>query len=184
MTSTLFRIGGLAALALALGGCSTSYVVDWDAANDFSVYRTYAWYELAPPRGESAPQEAPNAIVADRVRRSVTAALDGKGLRPAAAGEADLLVTYGIVLQQGVRVSHSGWGGPYWGWRGWGRGPGWGHATARTYVEGTLVVDVLDGSRRRLVWRGIADGAFTKPNPSEERVAEVVARLMKSFPPR
>jgi hypothetical protein len=54
----------------------------------------------------------------------------------------------------------------------------------RTSVEGTVVVDVLDGSHRRLVWRGIAEGVFTKPDPSDERVAEVVARLMESFPPR
>jgi len=183
--SRMLQFSALAAFALALGGCSTaSYVVDWDVANDFSGYRTYAWYELATPRGEGAPQAVPNEIVAERVRRAVTGALDAKGMRPAAAGEADLLVTYGIVLQRGVRVYHSGWGGPYWGWYGWGRGPGWGYTSARSYVEGTLVVDVLDGSRRRLVWRGIADGAFSKPNPSDSQVAEVVARLMESFPPR
>jgi hypothetical protein len=181
---TLLRFGGLAAVLLALGGCSTSYVVDWDVTNDFSGDRTYAWYELATPRGEGVPQAVPNEIVADRVRRSVTATLEAKGLRPAAAGEADLLVTHGIVLQRGVRIYHSGWGGPYWGCCGWGGGPGWGYTSARSYVKGTLVLDVLDGSRRRLVWRGIAEGGFTRPNPSDERVAEVVARVMESFPPR
>jgi len=182
---TLIRISGLGVVLLALSGCSTaSYVVDWDTTRDFSGYRTFAWYELAPPRGQSAAPEAPNAIVADRIHRAVTGVFGQRGFQPAAAGEADLLVTYGIVLRPGVRVYQTGWGDPYWGCCGWGWGPRWGHAWARTYVEGTLVVDVLDGSRRRLVWRGIAEGAFTSPNPSQERVAEVVTRLMQSFPPR
>lgn len=142
-------------------------------------------------RGTSCPRlrggvllpAIPNAIVADRIRRSVTGTLADKGLQPEAAGEADLLVTYHIALRQGMRVYNSGWGYPYYGCCGWGYGWGGGYSSARMYLEGTLLVDVLDGKQRRLVWRGIADGAFKGPNPSDEQVAKVVARVMRSFPP-
>ena len=180
-------IGGLGATLLLLSACSSvSYVTDWDTQKDFSGYQTFAWYELAAMPDRGAPPAAPNAIVADRIRRSVQGELGGKGLTAEAAAEADLLVTYHIALRQGMRVYHSGWGHPYrWGWGyGWGGGWGGGYSSARLVTEGTLIVDILDGSTRRLVWRGIADGAFKRPNPSDEQVAKVVARMMQSFPPQ
>jgi hypothetical protein len=45
-----------------------------------------------------------------------------------------------------------------------------------------VVVDVLDAGRRQLIWRGIAEGALRRPNPTDEDIAKVVNRLMASFP--
>ncbi len=152
----LIWIGLLGVMVLLLNGCSSvSYVTDWDTQNDFSQYQTYAWYELAATPDRGAPPTAPNAIVAGRIRRSVQAELGSKGLTPEAAGEADLLVTYHIAIQQGMQVYHSGWGGPYrgcWGYGGYGWGGG--YSSARVVTRGTLIVDILDGKSRRLVWRG------------------------------
>jgi hypothetical protein len=176
----LARLLVMAVLMVVVGGCSTTFWVDWDTGRDFSGYQTFAWFELPPPPGRSGPPAAPNAIVAARIRSSVEGEMINRGLRPDAAADADVLVTYHIALRRGVRVFHSGWGWPYygccWGHRG-------GFSTATSYTEGTLIVDVLDGSTRSLVWRGIADGAFGRPNPSDEKVDKVVARLMRSFPP-
>ncbi len=180
-------IGGLGATFLLLSACSSvSYVSDWDTQKDFSGYQTFAWYELAATPDRGAPPAAPNAIVADRIRRSVQGELGGKGLTAEAAAEADLLVTYHIAIRQGMRVYNSGWGHPYrgcWGWGGYGYGWGGGYGSARLVTEGTLIVDVLDGKTRRLVWRGIAEGAFKKPNPSDDQVAKIVTRVLTDFPP-
>jgi hypothetical protein len=46
-----------------------------------------------------------------------------------------------------------------------------------------LVVDVSDTTERRLVWRGVSEGCFNGPTPSDEKVAKVVTKLMKRFPP-
>jgi len=172
------RIALLATVAV-VGSCSTvSYISDWDTQRDFSGDDTFAWFELAPnPKDGPAPVPG-NQLVAERIRRSVTAELRGKGMESAPPEEAELLVSYFVVLQPRMVMYHTGWAYPYW-W-GW----GWGSSHARTYTEGTLVVDVLDADSRQLVWRGMAAGAFTRPNPSDEHVARVAARLMADFPPR
>ncbi len=85
---------------------------------------------------------------------------------------------------------HTGWSMPMgyrggWGWGGWGWGGGWsgGRSSMETYTEGTIVVDVLDTKTRTLVWRGIAENAFRKPNPDDEKVAKVIGKVMLNFPP-
>lgn len=185
----LWLILAVAAITLLLGSCSSvSYVTDWDTQHDFSGNNSYAWYELPQRAGNTttapAPPLAPNAMVASRIRRSVTAELNQRGLQAAAAGDADLLVTYSIALQQNMQVYHSGWGYPYHGCWGWGGGwGGGGYSSARMVTRGTLIVDILDAKRRGLIWRGIAEGAFSKSNPSESEVAKIVAKLMLDFPP-
>lgn len=101
-----------------------------------------------------------------------------RGLASAKPGKADLLVTYHIALQRNMQVYSGGWGHPYRGCWGWGGS----YSSARMVTRGTLIVDVLDGRKRSLVWRGIAEGAFSKPNPSESDVAKVVSRLLVDFP--
>ncbi len=177
-------IAAVCALAVVLGSCSSvSYVTDWDTHYDFSGAQDFAWYELPerPDRGKPSP--APNAFVAARIRNAVTGELGLKGLDPAKPGEADLLVTYHITLQQSMQIYNSGWGYPYRGYWGWGGGwGGGGYSSARMVTRGTLIVDILDSKKRTLVWRGIAEGAFSKPNPSEADVAKIVSRLLYDFP--
>ena len=52
-----------------------------------------------------------------------------------------------------------------------------------SYPEGTLVIDVIDRRDRQLVWRGVGEGAFSKTNPSDDKVAKRVAKIMSTFPP-
>jgi hypothetical protein len=33
------------------------------------------------------------------------------------------------------------------------------------------------------VWRGVGEGAFTKMNPSDEKVAKKVSKILATFPP-
>jgi len=180
----------MGALLLMVGGCSSvTYIVDWDTQHDFSDYKTFAWFELAPSPHRGQPPNQANAIVAGRIRRSVTSEIEGRGLVKAEVGDADAMVTYALVLQSHSVMYHTGWAYPMGGWRwGWGGGGwgGWGGgwSSSRIYTEGTLVVDVLDGKRRQLVWRGVAERAFKKPNPTDEQVAKIVARVMQDFTPQ
>jgi hypothetical protein len=180
----------MGALLVVLGSCATGrYVVDWDTRHNFSGAGTYAWFQLAPQPDRGEPPTQANAIVAGRIHRAVDQALAAKGFSKAEVGKADFMVTYALVLRPRLVMVHTGWAYPFggWGWGGWGWGGwgGWGGGwtSSRTFTEGTLVVDILDGKNRQLVWRGVADGAFTRPNPSDERVARVVARVLRDFPP-
>lgn len=177
----------LAALAVVVGSCAgTRYIVDQDTRHDFGG-SSYAWFKLAAPPDKAKPPTEGNTILTRRVKRAIDAELGGRGLSKATVEEADYFVTYSIVIQPRIVVYHTGWSAPYggWGWHGWRWGGGWGggRSAVDTYTEGTIVVDVLDRKSRSLVWRGIAEGAFSRPNPDDVRIAKVIERVLRDFPP-
>jgi hypothetical protein len=71
------------------------------------------------------------------------------------------------------------WWGGYWG-------GGMTTTTVRTYTEGTLILDVIDGERNELIWRGSASKTIDEmdsPEQREKTVQEAVGKLLKDFPP-
>jgi hypothetical protein len=187
---------GFAALLLIVGSCSsTRFIVDHDTRHDFSGYSSYAWFKLAPPPDRARPPSNENTILTRRIRWAVDGELAGRGLEKTELGEADFLVSYMLVLRARMVMYHTGWSVPMggrgrwgwggWGWGGWGWGAGWGggRSSLETFTEGTIVVDVLDPDTRTLVWRGVIERAFRKPNPDDEKIRKLVARVMQDFPP-
>ncbi|MCU0305121.1 MAG: DUF4136 domain-containing protein [Thermoanaerobaculales bacterium] len=190
MIRRLAVIGALAAVLVVLGSCTgPRYFVDHDTRHDFAGYRSYAWFKLATPPDKAAPPSEANTILTRRIRWAIDAELSARGFTEAAAEEADFFVTYSLVLQSRMVMYHTGWSVPVggwgwgWGWGGWGVGWGGGRTSLETYTEGTIVVDVLDTGTRRLVWRGTVENAFSRPNPDDERIRRVVARVLEGFPP-
>lgn len=162
-----------AAVVLVVGCSSTTVSTDFDRQADFSQYRTFAWYEHGD---DGRPREQPNQIVDGRIRRAIAQSLIDRGLTQAAPGSADLLVTYYVGLDRELRMYSTGYGYGYWyGWGGY-------RTDVYEYVEGTLVVDLIDAAKDQLVWRGTLTKALSEGAGSEENVREVVSRLMSAYP--
>lgn len=173
------QIGVVLVAVVLLGSCTMIRThVDRDETVDFGAFDDYAWFQRASSPELGRPGGTANDIVERRIRQAVSDELGREGLTATEPEEADLLVTYHVALRQRIVLYSGGWGHPYPGWWGWGHG----YASGRSYTEGTLVVDVLERSSRRLVWRGIAEGAFQRPNPTQEHVSMVVSKLMANFP--
>jgi hypothetical protein len=127
-----------------------------------------------------------NSITLDQLRHDLEQAMLARGYRPQ-PDDADLSIAYYIGVRQRLQVNDYGYGYPFWGWR-WQWGPGWGAWPAQevtTYEQGTVIIDVLDGAGRRLVWRGMGRMQV----PSDERdydraIDEAVNAVMARFPPR
>jgi hypothetical protein len=55
------------------------------------------------------------------------------------------------------------------------------------YDAGTMVIDVFDTDTRALLWRGWAEGTFDRvidnQRALEQRIDEVVAKIMARYPP-
>jgi len=78
---------------------------------------------------------------------------------------------------------YGGWG-PGWGWGGpWGYGGG--YNAVSTHTEGTLYIDVIDASKKELVWQGVGSGVLTQDrSKKQERINEFVAQIIAKFPPQ
>ena len=82
--------------------------------------------------------------------------------------------------EQTLDTFYTGMGGG-WRWRG-------GFGDAMTTVEntpvGTLIVDVFDGSSKKLIWRGTStDTLSSKPDKNEKKLEHSVDDMFKHFPP-
>jgi len=169
----------------ALAGCATvSVATDYDHAADFSSYHTFriGGGHLVH---EGVADDA-NTLVKERIENALRAALQGKGLHEAAEN-ADLQVGYygGARTRtevEGMPAYGPGPGfGPFWmgGW--W--DPSYNDWWARTYNEGTLIIDLVDARTKRLVWRAYAQAEIQIP-VSDQKVREAVDKAFQNFPPR
>jgi hypothetical protein len=179
-----------ASLSLFLfAGCSSLDVsTDYDPAQDFSTYKTYAWFQGELPADDAL---SANPLIQKRVANSVDKNLQAKGYKLAEGGDPDFVVIIHAGLKERMQVTNTGYGGYGYGGYGWGRyGAGWGgynDTHVSYYDEATLVVDIADFQKKELVWRGMGTGVVsTKERTAEEsqQVAdEVIMKIMMDFPP-
>ena len=169
-----------------LGACSSIEVTtDYDPSVGFAAYRTYAW--IPSPQERTGDLRLDSSLLHDRIREAVERHLAAKGYQKTEPGSPDFLVTYHVALKGKLNVStmsNYGYGPGYRGARM--AGPG-----TTTYVheydEGSLLVDIVDPTKRQLVWRGTARAEVPPTSTPEERTAKIdaaVGKILEAFPPK
>jgi hypothetical protein len=174
------RTGVLLLALAALAGCTAVYDVryDYDPTADLARLKTYA--HVPPPQGDPGKDHVRVSPLTDaRVKLALDRALPARGLTLDAAGAPDLLVGYFIAVNQRVDWA---WVSGYWGWGWWGPP----QAVPYTYDEGTLVVDLVDATTRKLVWRGSCASVLdpsADPERNQARIDAAVERILSNWPP-
>jgi hypothetical protein len=183
-TSTIAILVTCTGLVMLICGCSgISVTTDHDRSVPFGRYHTYA---LEPPT--NVPPFSPSANQA--LRFTLHEALGEKGIREVgAADKPDLAVVPHVSLQQAYSVQQY----TDWGYRGsaWPYGAGyygvWAGApatytTINHYTEGTLLLDFVDTSKQKLVFRGVGKGTVGSPESNAKKVEEAVTKIVAKFP--
>jgi hypothetical protein len=178
-------------VTLVIAGCSGVAVRSTPSPGvNLAALRTFAF--MTPARPDAPAAQLARSPAGQQIRDGIAQNLVDKGYMPAPAGaQPDFLVAYRGVLKRRTDVHSWGYDGPAWGspW-GWGWGWGWRgqmwhgpELTVRNYTEGTLVVDFVDATSQRVLWRGTATGVVERPeNPDLHKVAKVVDKLMDRYP--
>jgi hypothetical protein len=157
-------------LALALLAAPSDVTVDFDHDADFSTYATFDW----------SPAQTPAENPANHVRivRAVEQELQAKGLRKATDGAPGIFVHYYAKVEAKLKSQ-----------AGQERGT-WAPNDLRTTVDfsrvkqGTLMVELIDGKSRDVVWRGVIVAAAPRPDLQEEAIFKAVKRLFADYPPK
>ncbi len=167
----------IAALAAALAGaaCSTLQVsTDFDKSVDFTQYKTFSWHDTGDIKDD---------ILAKRLENVLSDTLAAKGLKKVDSGGDVWLVVHGRLSKQTqINTYNSGWGYGY----GWYGGMGMQTSTVSEIPVGTLIVDLVDGKKKDMVWRGIASDTLNTqatPEEREKKLRDVAQQLFQNFPP-
>ncbi len=185
MRRALLKLVGGVVVALAmltLSCASVSVATDYDRNVDFTHYRTFAF--LGGHIWANGIPDDNNTLVKDRIRNAIVGELTAKGLQQVTSNP-DVYVAYLAGARRRTEIETTGpyftGFGPYVGVGGW-WGPMYTNWWARTYDEGTLVIDLLDSQSKKLVWRAYAQTEINNP-VSEQKTQKVMDKAFRNFPP-
>jgi Domain of unknown function (DUF4136) len=170
--------------------CSTVSVnSDFNPAYDFTELKTYSWVDNG--KAPSKDTRINNDLIIDRVRSAVESNLAARGFVKTDTQRTDFQVSWHGAIKKKLQVetidhfySPYGYGSLY-------RDPAWAGSsmrtsTAREYEVGTLIIDILDPAKHKLIWRGSGSkmiGGESNPEKITKKINEAVAAILKDFPP-
>lgn len=182
-------MAGVAALTM-LAACASGPTIrsNVDPAANLSSYKTYMF---AAKTGTDRPEYA--TPITSYFKEAIRREMDARGYKYVEGGPADLLVNFNANAKENVDVrttpgSTYGYGYGYYGYRGGLYGAAAFPPEVQTvrYKQGTANVDVVDLSRKQVVWEGIAEARLTDKMMKDPRTAigGVIAQMFEQFPGR
>ena len=176
----------LSVCMLSACGPTLKVTSDVNKQADFSSYKTFALYN---PAGQQSPVSELNR---NRINSGVVAAMSAKGYTPADTNTADLLVNPITIAKEAKTVTANtdaygyGYGGfyrPYY----WGGGMGMGSSTTTfsvdKYINGSVIIDVIDRQKKELLWQGIGNSDIDGPiKDPDTKIPAAMTKILSSFP--
>ena len=170
-------VTAMAMTAFAAGCAAMTVSSHIERGINFAEYVTYDW---GPP--DNLPVGDPrldnNTFFTDYLQGAIEKKLAAKGYERAVTGEPDLLIHYHASVNQKLDVYRvdSSYGYCY----------GDCQPQVVDYEEGTLVIDLVDKSTNKVVWRGWAqdsmNGIIDNQQRLEKQVDEGVTKMMMLLP--
>ena len=164
-------------ISIFLISCSSITVnQDYDPAFDFSKLKTYGFIPIPGDAGI-------DQLSANKLDTAIKNELTAKGYT--IAEKPDFGVA--IMFSQKTKTNIQSYGYGY-GYGAWGRPGmyGMGGVDVTQYQQGTLIIDIIDMSDQKLVWRGTGSGVMSDSPSVEERTQNVnnaVNQILAQFPP-
>ena len=157
---------------------------DYEKSTDFSTYKTYMFVGW-----QDDSDQVMNDFDRKRLRESIKSEMDARQFEFVESGGDMAVSLYVVVDEKTSTTAYTN----YYGGAGYGRGRrgrgGWGNGSATTsysendYLQGTLVLDMMDEESKDLLWQGVATGTITeKPEKREKKIPKAITKLMKKFP--
>lgn len=148
---------------------------DYDKEADFNSYKTFAFYKTGIDKAEISDLDK------RRILRAIEAELMAKGFTK--SENPDVLVSIFTKSREKINVYNNGLGSYGYGWR-WSPWYWNNYSQTTSSTEGSLFIDLIDASKKELVWQGIGRGYISQSmKQKEERIKEFVMKIMEKYPP-
>ena len=165
-------IAGLALAAAGLLGCTTIDTGYSSVDADYSNYHTFA----QAPVPTELPTGLPgfNPIIVSNIQTYIANTLEQKGFRMVSMDDADVVVRFSVSGKPQTDV----WGTSGYGWYG-----GGGTVQTTHYVLGTMVIDIFDTEKKKLVWHGWGSAKLFVSQADGSLAPKAVTKILSTFPP-
>ena len=184
LQKTFVRIAIASGCLLLLAACESGPTIraDGDPSVDFTAYKTFGFFDqLSTDKSKYA------TMLTGRLKDATRAELTKRGYQE--AQQPQLLVNFSTNVENRSEVNSTGASASYgfYGYRGgmygaWGGYPQDVYTTH--YQQGTLAIDLVDSTKKQLVWQGIAEARLTQKmldNPGAA-IGSVVADIFEKYP--
>jgi hypothetical protein len=184
----LFVAGAVAMSMLAACESGPEIRSRADPSANLASYKTYMF-----PAQTGTDRQDYRTPITSFFKEAIRREMDARGYRYVEGGPADLLVNFNANARENVDVrttpgSTYGYGYGYYGYRGGLYGASAFPPEVETvrYRVGTANVDVVDLTRKQVVWEGIAEARLTDKIMKDPRTAisNVIAEMFLEFPGR
>jgi hypothetical protein len=170
----LFTITSVLLLLVVTTSCSSVRVAsDYDKQANFNDFKTFAFYKTGIDKAEI------NDLDKRRILRAIETELLAKGFTK--SENPDLLVSIFTKSREKINVHNNNFSPYGYGW-GWSPYYWNNYNTVSKSTEGVLYIDLIDASKKELVWQGQGTG-YLSQNKNEERIQEFVTKIMEKYPP-
>ncbi|AXT52750.1 DUF4136 domain-containing protein [Aquimarina sp. BL5] len=163
-------------LIITLSSCSSVRVAsDYDKQANFNTYKSYAFFKPGIDKAEISDLDK------KRILRAIEADMAAKGFTK--SEKPDLLVSIFTKTKENINIYQNNFGFGYgWGWNPWFWGAG--QNTVSRTTEGTLYIDLIDASKKELIWQGMGTAALTKKvDKKQQNMNKIVTEILEKYPP-
>jgi hypothetical protein len=188
----------LLCIGILLAACASSPpkpVVDFKVDYNFGTVRKIAFYDKSGQVVGSNPLQLSD-MQRDRINEALSYALTNRGFQMVAdASQADLLLSWSLITEQMTSVQT--WSTPamgygayygrynmYSGYSCWSCFPTQTDVSVQNYTQGTFIVDMIDPTLRKSVWRSVIQSRLKgNQNADQDKYNETATVIFASFPP-
>jgi Domain of unknown function (DUF4136) len=167
-------LAGVTFLMISVSVAFADTKTDYDHSVNFNKYQTFAW-----KTDKNNDAIVANSIVLSRIQDAATMQLTVRGMSENDQ-DPDLYLIPHVTARNVQYVDYfpgAGWND--WGWNAW----NW-NGTVFSYVEGTIILDMVDARTNELVWRSIStkSGDDLIDVQKAKKVNKMMADAFKHFP--
>lgn len=172
-----------------LAGCTNKPYVqtDHEAGYDFASLKTFG---VAETKQDSKDSLLISPFTLSHIHLALETELGKRYQKQAPDSKPDFIVNYHVVLEE--KIDPRSYNDLYgYGWYGRGyyhpRPYFYGvNSGLRTYNQGSLIIDIVDGKTNKPIWRGVSQKRLSKGmNPQNQRevLSMAVSEVIAQFPP-
>lgn len=170
-------------MLLAPCGQAQSVKIDFDRNFDFSKVHRYEW--RTHPIFEKHPELRDQYSTAIQLVMNATNQQLMKRGYQSVGDKPDVFLTF-FVTGRDVSKTYTDFVGPSagYGWYGWYAPPVWTVTRTEQYLEGTLLMDMVNPKDTQLIWRASATDTIKDFRNRDKNVDSAVKKIFNKFPPK